>query len=100
MRLTNKEINAIKDVTREVFGKNASVYLFGSRTDEQQKGGDIDLLIQSNESMPGDVQYRHKIQFLVALKKIIGEQRIELLIEGNEQHNSFFQEIKDHGIAL
>ena len=90
MRLTRKEINAIKDVTNAIFGENASVYLFGSRTDEQKKGGDIDLLVQSNESMPGDVQYRHKIQFLVALKKIIGEQRIDLLIEGNGQNNPFF----------
>jgi hypothetical protein len=34
MRLTEKEITSIKAVTNLVFGENACVFLFGSRTED------------------------------------------------------------------
>ena len=43
MRLTQRQIQAIKQVAAEVFGCNAKTYLFGSRVDDSQRGGDIDL---------------------------------------------------------
>ena len=48
MRLTSTEANAIKHCI-EIIDNQAEVYLFGSRTDDQKKGGDIDLLIISNK---------------------------------------------------
>ena len=39
MRLKKNEIAAITDVTQSVFGKDASVRLFGSRINDALKGG-------------------------------------------------------------
>jgi predicted nucleotidyltransferase len=44
MRLTNKEINIIKSQTFKLF-EEVQIYLFGSRIDNNKKGGDIDLYI-------------------------------------------------------
>ena len=46
MRITPRQHSAIIDATREIFGEQASVRLFGSRADDNKRGGDIDLYIQ------------------------------------------------------
>ena len=43
MRLTEFEINVIKQSARDVFGSDVQFFLFGSRVDDTKKGGDIDL---------------------------------------------------------
>jgi len=43
MRLSNDSMLTIKQAVTLIFGKDAKVYLFGSRTDDAKKGGDIDL---------------------------------------------------------
>ena len=47
MRLTEFEINAIKQCALEIFGDNVQVFLFGSRVDDSKKGGDIGSYIRT-----------------------------------------------------
>jgi uncharacterized protein len=100
MRVNNNDIKAIKDVAKTVFGETATIRLFGSRTDDKKKGGDIDLLIQYNQAISGNEQYQLKILFLVQLKKIIGDQKIDVLIDNGQQHNPIFHEAYEEGILL
>jgi predicted nucleotidyltransferase len=100
MRLNNKEIESIKEVTSAVFGENATVRLFGSRTDDSKRGGDIDLFIQYNHANSAGVQYQLKIKFLVQLKKLIGDQKIDVLIDGGQQSGSIFKAVMKEGIQL
>ena len=44
MRLSSKEVEIIKENTKKIFG-NSKIILFGSRIDDNKKGGDIDLYI-------------------------------------------------------
>ena len=88
MRLNRFEIRAIKEVTEAVFGSNTEVQLFGSRTNDSLKGGDIDLLIHCNRSLSSAEQYLLKIKFLVQLKKIIGDQKIDVLVQGTKNQKS------------
>ena len=93
MRLTNEEVVAIKNVTLD-FDKNAKIFLFGSRTDDNKKGGDIDLLILSKKATLGK-----KLQLLVAFKTFIGERKIDLLLKENLD-STFAQLAYNTGIEL
>ena len=51
MRLTDEQIQAIRQLTREVAGDKAKVRVFGSRLDDTLRGGDLDLLLELPEPM-------------------------------------------------
>ncbi len=93
MRLSDKEKSAIKKAVRET-DPLARVFLFGSRTDDSKKGGDIDLLIMSDSL--GRVEKR-KIKF--RLCDALGEQKIDLLIAG-DLTDPFVRMAKKRGIEL
>ena len=47
MRLTPAQIHTIKSTAQAVLGEGVQVTLFGSRVDNQQKGGDVDLYVET-----------------------------------------------------
>lgn len=49
MRLTPAQVETIKSTTSSVLGAGARVTLFGSRLDDRQKGGDVDLYVEVPE---------------------------------------------------
>lgn len=48
MRLTQEQIHSITQTISRFTGEGADVYLFGSRLNDKSKGGDVDLLIETN----------------------------------------------------
>ncbi len=81
MRLSKSEIDIIKSAARDVWGDKAIVFLYGSRTDDLKKGGDIDLFIKLfNEPDPKEIMLQ-KSEFLAKLEFLLGEQKIDVIIE-------------------
>ena len=95
MRLNKKQHQAIKDTFLEVF-EVGNIYLFGSRVDDSKKGGDIDLYIVSTCK---DNFTSKKIDFLVKLKNIIGEQKIDIVLS-RDKTRPIEQEAIKNGILL
>ena len=77
LRLTDHQQKAIIDTFLEVFGKG-ELFLFGSRTDDAAKGGDIDLYVKPDDKQ--DLSEK-RIIYLARLKRKIGEQKIDLVIK-------------------
>jgi len=46
MRLQPADIETIRQVTRDVLGYPAPIRLFGSRLNDEARGGDVDLLLE------------------------------------------------------
>ncbi len=46
MRITQIQRESIRKITAEVVGDDAVVTLFGSRVDDNKRGGDLDLLVE------------------------------------------------------
>lgn len=51
MRLTTEQQHAIRELTSDLIGADAQIWLFGSRTDDQRRGGDIDLLVEVDRTL-------------------------------------------------
>ncbi|MCD6430888.1 MAG: nucleotidyltransferase domain-containing protein [Deltaproteobacteria bacterium] len=85
MRLTNEQILTIKTIILRNFGSAAKLILFGSRLDDSKKGGDIDLLVETDLS-PKEM-FLKKIATLGQLQRALGEQKIDLLTVATDTNN-------------
>ncbi|NOT13098.1 MAG: nucleotidyltransferase domain-containing protein [Methylococcaceae bacterium] len=79
MRLTLLQKTAICETASKYFGADVQVWLFGSRVNDQAKGGDIDLYIEPQIQNPAEL-IAAKLQFLRDLHKRIGEQKVDVVL--------------------
>ena len=80
MRLNSAQIEVIKQETKHFFGAQAEVWLFGSRVDDNKRGGDIDLYVRSGMS-DADQLVAARFAFLARLKRLIGDRKIDLVLQ-------------------
>ncbi|MBK7463762.1 MAG: nucleotidyltransferase domain-containing protein [Betaproteobacteria bacterium] len=74
MRLAVEERSAISQVIHQA-DENALIYLFGSRTNDSAKGGDIDLLVLSKK-----LNLMMKLDILAQLHRQLGERKIDIVV--------------------
>jgi predicted nucleotidyltransferase len=100
MRLTEQQRVVIKQTLLKHFGAASELRLFGSRVDDNARGGDIDLYIEPEIQQPDDI-VEAKLNALVELHRQLGEQKIDLVIN-REQGVSLpiYQEAKETGVLL
>lgn len=64
---------------------DATVDLFGSRVHPEQKGGDLDLLVISQQAAPHAYDLAKRLR--MAIKEILGEQQVDILVSPDLQAN-------------
>ena len=82
MRLTAEERIAIADAARATLVPGSRVSLFGSRVDDQARGGDIDLLVEVPAPLPASEVVARRHAFIARLYRLVGERRIGVLVAG------------------
>lgn len=97
MRITDKQRANIQNAAAGIFGQAVKVYLFGSRVNDRSRGGDIDLLIDTEEDK---MTSRNKVLFLVQLKKLLGEQKIDVVYNQPGRQDHFINSIKNKAVLL
>ncbi|MBI4972443.1 MAG: nucleotidyltransferase domain-containing protein [Candidatus Omnitrophica bacterium] len=98
MRITLFEKTIIKSSVKKHFGGNANVYLFGSRVDDDRKGGDIDLYITTD--IPTSEIIREKIGLLVDMEKGLGEQKVDVVINNHTKQKPIYEIAEKEGVRL
>lgn len=77
MRLSEQEKKAIYHVARAIFGETVRIRLFGSRVDEQRRGGDIDLHLEVD---PDQCTLKNELRFRLGLMKALGERKVDVVL--------------------
>ena len=93
MRLSTQELQTIK-ATIAPLDPHAQVYLFGSRINNNKRGGDIDLLIISHV-----ISQKDRRSIKLKLYDKIGEQKIDIVI-AQDLSEPFVRVAKDEGVLL
>ena len=93
MRLAPEEQAAIHDAVHSA-DADARVYLFGSRVDDNAKGGDIHLLVLSKK-----INVMAKLQILATLHQQLGERKIEVAVFA-DANRPFAKIALEHGVLL
>ncbi|MDM8567353.1 nucleotidyltransferase domain-containing protein [Candidatus Halobeggiatoa sp. HSG11] len=97
VRLNQEYLNFICHKSLELFNSK-EVWIFGSRADMNQKGGDIDIYIKTPNT---NNILQTKIIFLREFEKKFGEQKVDLIIEAaNSKSNKIFEIAKQEGVKI
>ncbi len=97
MRLSMEVKTQIVNYAKRHFGENIRIYLFGSRVDDNKKGGDIDLFIEDVKTIDMSMQ----IAFLKDIYKYVTQRKIDLLIKTPlTADKPVFHTAKQEGILL
>lgn len=101
MRLNAHQRQTIMQTARSCFSAGAIVRLFGARTDDRRRGGDIDLLISTSLAEPSATA-RAEIAFQVEVQQALGEQRIDVVADypGRCERPPIFAIAEQTGVRL
>jgi len=95
MRISPEEVDFLKKEISSLVSE-AVVYLFGSRIDDNKKGGDIDIMVLSNKRLSWKEKSRIKWHFC----EKFGEQKIDIISFILEEENPFKQIVLREGRKL
>lgn len=95
MRISPEQVDFLK---KEIlsFLPNAVVYLFGSRVDDQKKGGDIDIMVLSNRK----IGWKEKAKMKWRYYEEFGEQRIDIVSATFDEKSPFKELVLQQGIKI
>ena len=94
MRLTPAQIDTIQSTVHAVLGEGAQVTLFGSRVNDQQKGGDVDLYVETAQP-----DLMKKIRCKVSLQDQLN-MPVDLIVKPHGDRSPIAMIAKQEGIRL
>lgn len=101
MRLTSAQRDAIEEAFRKTFRSGARLFLFGSRADDAERGGDIDLCVEMSAENSWDTLVPLRQSFQIELLKRLGDRRIDVVLRRQgDPLRPIDREIGQKGIEL
>jgi predicted nucleotidyltransferase len=94
MRISDEQVKVLKE-RLHTLSAQAKLYLFGSRVDDEKRGGDIDLLIVDPSLTKKDLRTL-RIDFF----QHFGEQKLDIVLDNGKFENPFSKYIFQKAILL
>ncbi|MDD5036605.1 MAG: nucleotidyltransferase domain-containing protein [Methylococcaceae bacterium] len=79
MRLTPSQVQTTKNTVNRVLGTPNRVWLFGSRVDDRLRGGDIDLLVETEAVFPNRAETLCRLHG--ALVMALGDRKLDIVLK-------------------
>ncbi len=99
MRLSSRQSEIIRQSVAELAGDDARVRLFGSRADDEARGGDIDLLVEMPRPVDNPALLIAKIAGRISMR--LGGRKIDVLLDAPNLKRFPIHEIaRTEGIVL
>ncbi len=99
MRLKPHQIEVIRRAVADLAGDDAQVSLFGSRTNDNARGGDIDLLVEIPHPVEESAWLIARIAGRISHR--LGGQKIDVVLSApNLKRFPIHDEAKKQGVAL
>jgi len=99
IRLSAREIEVIRATARRLFGDRTRIRVFGSRAQEDEKGGDIDLLVEIDQRLPNRVASACRLTSELQMQ--LGDQRIDVvIIDSATQEQPIHKVARETGVML
>ncbi len=100
VRISNQDKQSIITTFKQIFGDQAKLYLFGSRVDDAKRGGDLDLYIKLPAPINSDEKLNKKITFITKLNLLLGDQKIDVVINDTSDEKLIYRVAEIEGIKL
>lgn len=99
VRLSTREIDVIRATVNRLLGDRACIRIFGSRAREDEKGGDIDILIETERQLPSRVASACRLASELQIQ--LGDQKIDVVIVDPEtQEQPIHRIARQTGVLL
>jgi len=97
MRLSPKYVEEFKNYFNQLIDTKHEVFLFGSRTDDAKKGGDIDLLVVVDEEILVEKLKSSAAKIRIKLRELSGDQRVDVVFttSSNLKIDPFLKSIRN-----
>jgi len=79
MRITDFQQTEIKAAVADLVAPESRTWLFGSRADDGKRGGDIDLMIETDAVLPNRVAVLCQLEGRLAMT--LGDRKIDILLK-------------------
>lgn len=102
MRLDKKTIEIIKNLALYYFGYTSKIYIFGSRVNDADKGGDIDIYIETDLNVDSSELFKLESKYWAGLQKALGERKIDIIVNALKlnKNNYIYEVAKKTGIMI
>ena len=79
MRISSGQQRRVREIVERHFGPRARVWLFGSRADDEKRGGDVDLYVETPRA-PTESRVREELAAGAALEALFDDGSVDLVI--------------------